>query len=155
MSGKITMLSRDDPNDPALSKAMCEGRRAAVAGAAASTNPHVAGSPANEAWGRGWASYSSAGTFTFQDCCADKGKIAARTLTATEQTSDVTGATYRFEVTPATECEIDYGDGERGYLNAGLWTDHIYEATGAYTAVAWLGQLKLDDVVVAVTIVEP
>ncbi len=132
------MGSKAVPNDPALSRAYCEGRAAAVKGAASNTNPHVAGSPANAAWGRGWATYEAAGTISVRDCCANPMKLAARTMAGV-----VTDLSVAFTVSPAIPCEIDPGDGSpRISAPAGTAT-HVYAAEGTYTAIAYIGGLKL------------
>ena len=72
MSGKLCMGNNDVPNDVALSKAYCEGRKAqydSYPGAA--QNPHPAGTAANLAWKRGLDSVSSpTDPVGPRDCCA-------------------------------------------------------------------------------------
>ncbi len=54
------------------SKAYCEGRAAAAAGALVGTNPFPATTPDNLAWDRGWDSWGAdPSTGPGQDCCAD------------------------------------------------------------------------------------
>ena len=70
MAGKQCMGNTDVPNDVALSRAYCEGRNAAYAGDLITTNPHPSGTPAADAWDRGWNSYNAGvGTALPQDCC--------------------------------------------------------------------------------------
>ena len=72
MAGKQCMGTTDVPNDPALSKAYCEGRSASVAGTLKANNPHPSGSANADAWDLGHDSYVSGGlTPGARDCCAD------------------------------------------------------------------------------------
>jgi ribosome modulation factor len=140
------MGSIDVPNDIALSKAYCEGRAAAYAGKSSSTNPHRTNTPEADAWFRGWSTYEAAGTVIVRDCCAQPMKLAVRTLTGVATDLSVT-----FTVSPTIACEIDPGDGT-GRIDAPTGAAvHVYAAEGDYTAIAWLGGLKLDDVVVSPT----
>jgi hypothetical protein len=138
------MGSKDVPNDIALSKAYCEGRHVAVLGVG--TNPHANGTPEADAWERGHASYEAAGTIVIRDCCAEPMKLAARTLSGV-----VTDLSVTFTVSPAIPCEIDPGDGS-GRIDAPAGgAVHAYAAAGDYTAIAWLGGVKLDDTIVSPT----
>lgn len=57
---------------PRNSRAYCEGRAAAVAGALVGTNPHPANTPDNVAWAAGHASHTAdPATLPARDCCAD------------------------------------------------------------------------------------
>jgi hypothetical protein len=74
MSGKLCDGLPD--NAPYLrdSKAFCEGRAAAAAGALVDINPHPDGSQAAVAWSSGhatWADDPALGPELGQDCCAD------------------------------------------------------------------------------------
>ena len=71
MAGKICIGSNVVPNDPALSRAYCEGRTAAAAGALIGTNPHPANTPANTIWGLGHQSWAADPAGVPRDCCAD------------------------------------------------------------------------------------
>ena len=53
-------------------RAYCEGRAANKAGAAKTTNPHVASGRAEAVWNAGWDSWTAdpAG-YPSRDCCAD------------------------------------------------------------------------------------
>ena len=53
------------------SRAYCEGREAAVAGALVGTNPHAAGSEAATSWANGHATWSTDPSLGGPDCCAD------------------------------------------------------------------------------------
>lgn len=72
MAGKVC---KGDTTNPKLkeSRAYCEGRAAAVAGALISTNPHADTASADHvAWDAGHASYNGGvGSPEAQDCCAD------------------------------------------------------------------------------------
>ena len=74
MSGKQCIGTNTVPNDPALSKAYCEGRIAAIQGwPGAVQNPHPDGTPANEVWARGMMSYNGpSGDPLPVDCCAER-----------------------------------------------------------------------------------
>jgi len=60
-------------NVPTLreSKAYCEGRAAAAAGALVGTNPHPSGSAAATRWAAGFGTWVLDPDGVAQDCCAD------------------------------------------------------------------------------------
>ena len=55
------------------SNAYCEGREAATAGAAKTTNPHPDAIEDHVDWDNGWDSYNGGTGTAFQDCCASPG----------------------------------------------------------------------------------
>lgn len=68
MPGKIC----PDTNRLRESKAYCEGRAAAAAGADVGTNPHPAGSVDGQTWSTGHATWVNDPVLgPGQDCCAD------------------------------------------------------------------------------------
>lgn len=79
MAGKMCYGLNSVPNDPALSKSYCEGRKSSIDNwPGAVQNPHPDGSPANEAWSRGFLSYNGpSGDLLPVDCCAERGTYAA------------------------------------------------------------------------------
>ena len=74
MAGKLCDgVSTNIQKTPRNSKAYAEGRIAAIAGAADTTNPHAAGTPENVAWAAGHASDAAdpAGWPRGRDCVAE------------------------------------------------------------------------------------
>ena len=78
VAGKMCMGNNDVPQDPALSRAYCEGRTAHIASwPGPAQNPHPEGTPAREAWRRGFDSWDSpSGDPSQRDCCAELGNTA-------------------------------------------------------------------------------
>ena len=72
MPGKLCNGTPTDQPYISNSRAYCEGRAAAVAGALITTNPHAL-EPDKSFWDDGWNSYNGGVGTPFQDCCADPG----------------------------------------------------------------------------------
>lgn len=136
MAGKQYAGTNDTPH-PKDVAAYADGRRVAAGGGADTDDPHVSGSPASDAWLRGFYSWETGGTIVRRDNVAYPLKIVSRTGTATEDTDDQTGLTWDVDLDTDLPTVIDWGD-ESSEASADGAGSHTYTAEEDATySVSW------------------
>ena len=147
----------DQATGQKASRAYAAGRKASVAGALITTNPHLpSGSTSWVAWRNGWVTYQAGQANTYRDGPSNPAVFASPTVTMANVTADTTGATWG--ATPSglgLPVRVDWGDGDYtdNPANSTAQLTHKYAASGVYATRLVFGPTAWNPQSVTVTIV--
>jgi hypothetical protein len=147
VAGKICIGTENVPNDPILSKAYAEGRKAAVTAEGLGANPHTEGTPEYRAWAGGYVTHfaNPDNLEAGRDCCADPygagfgdGTVA---IVANPTSVSIPNAgtaeyvlTVTFDGTPIPGIQVVTGTNNPNIATAG--TPDLTDASGQTTVTA-------------------